>query len=117
MKIFKQLSIIFAVCLLGHFVSLLLPFAFPASVVSMILMLLLMIMKIVKPKSIKQTAELLLGNMAFFFIPAGVNIIQHYELIKGDILTLLLICVISTFITFAVTAYTVVGVIKLMKKS
>ena len=110
MKIFKQLLIIFAVCLLGHFVSLLLPFVFPASVISMVLMLLLMIMKIIKPKSIKETAELLLGNMAFFFIPAGVNIIQHYELIKDDIVTLILICIISTFITFTVTAYTVIGV-------
>ena len=107
MKIFKQLLIIFAVCLLGHFVSLLLPFVFPASVVSMVLMLLLIIMKIIKPESIKETAELLLGNMAFFFIPAGVSIINYFDVLRAALLPFLVICLVTTVLTFAATAYSV----------
>ena len=117
MKILKQLLIIFTVCLLGYLVSKLLPFSFPASVISMLIMLLLMLFHVIRPESIKETAEMLLGNMAFFFIPAGVNIIEHYDLIKGDLLSLFAVCFLSTFITFAITAFTVVGVIRMMGKT
>ena len=42
MKIIKQLTIISAVCLAGEAVSAVLPFAFPGSVISMIMLFLLL---------------------------------------------------------------------------
>lgn len=51
--------------------------------------------------------------MAFFFIPAGVTIMENYEFLKGSILQLLIICVVTMILTFAATAYTVKAVIVL----
>ncbi len=107
MKIIKQLTIISAVCLAGEAVSAVLPFAFPGSVISMIMLFLLLFLKFLKEDAIKETGDFLLGNMAFFFVPAATAIIEKYEILKGSILVIIFISIICTFITFFVTYYTV----------
>ena len=54
--------------------------------------------------------------MAFFFIPAGVGIITDFSKIRHSILPLLAVVVITTFITFAVTAVTVRSVMALQNR-
>ena len=64
----------------------------------------------------EEKADFLLGNMAFFFVPAGVSIINYFDILKSTVLQLLVICVVSTIVTFAVTAYVVTLTVKLMEK-
>lgn len=116
MKIFKQLFIIFLLCLLGQLISSIIPSNFPPSVISMVLLLILLLAGVIKEENIKETANFLLANMAFFFIPAGVNIIGKYEFIKGHVFQLFIICLITTFLTFITTAITVTTAIKIMRK-
>lgn len=116
MNLLKQLLIIFCICIAGQLISGLLPIPFPSSVISLILLLVLLIFHLIKLNSIKEVSEFLLANMAFFFIPAGVNIMEHFETIKKDIPVLLFICIVTTFLTFAASAYTVIGVTKLMNR-
>lgn len=116
MNILLQLSIVFGVCLLGEFICLYLPFSFPASVMCMIVMLVFLLLKFVKTTQIKEISEFLLGNMSFFFIPAGVSIIEHYEEVNGKIIALIAVCAISTLVTFLITAYTVIFVVKIQNK-
>ena len=116
MKILKPLLLIFAICLISTGISAILPIPFPASVISLIILLILLLLHVVKSRSIKEVSNYLLHNMAFFFIPAVVGILSSLEEIKNSILPLLVICVVSTFVTFAVTAFTVAGIMKLMEK-
>lgn len=116
MNILKQLLIIFALCLCGEFISSLLPFAFPASVISLILLFTLLVLKWVKPEQIADVSEFLLGIMAFFFIPSGVAIMEKYHLIRSALLPLAAIVLLTTVITFAVSGYTVLFFIKLMDR-
>ena len=116
LNLMVQIGIVFGVCLVGEGLSLLLPFAFPGSVISMVLLFLLLLFRILKVEHIKQKAEFLLKNMAFFFIPAGVSILDQIPVIKDSILPLLLICFITTILTFFATAMTVRGVIALQNK-
>ncbi len=116
MKVFTQLSLIFCVCLLGQLVASMLPVAFPGSVMGMLLMLLLLCLKVVKLSQIKETAEFLLSNMAFFFIPAGVGVTAYYDKLSGKVTLLLLVIALTTLITFLVTAYTIMGVLKIQAK-
>ena len=53
--------------------------------------------------------------MAFFFIPAGVSIINYFDVLKSSVVQLVIICVVSTVITFAVTAWSVKLTLRLMK--
>lgn len=107
MKLLVQIGIVFGICLVGEGIAQILPFPFPASVISMILLLVLLLTKVVKVHYIQQKADFLLKNMAFFFIPAGVALIEQVDAVKDSALILLFICFVSTFLTFGATALTI----------
>ena len=54
--------------------------------------------------------------MAFFFIPAGVGILENFDQLKANLLLFLAVCVLTTFITFFVSAMTVRAMMALQKK-
>ena len=107
MKIIKQFGIIFSLCWIATVIEGLLPIAFPASVIAMLLLLLCLMTGVLKIDHIREKSDFLLANMAFFFVPAGVNVINYLDILKANWLPLLLICVITTVITFAATAYSI----------
>lgn len=116
MKILLQIGIIFAICFLGEIVSVLIPFNFPSSVISMIILFLLLLFNLLKIKHIKEKSDFLLKNIAFFFIPSGVAIIDNMEYLNGNIIKILFICFITLIFTFISTAYTVKFVMLLQNK-
>ena len=75
MKILMQLAIILFICLLGEVIAAVLPFPFPASVISMLLVLALLLWGPLKIYHIQKQADFLLDNMGFFFVPPAVAII------------------------------------------
>ena len=114
MKIIKQFGIIFSLCWLATVIEGLLPIAFPASVIAMLMLLVCLLAGVLKIDHIREKSDFLLANMAFFFIPAGVNVINYLDILKENWLPLLLICVITTVVTFAATAYSVRLVMRLL---
>ncbi len=100
MKTGKEFSIILCIALLSTFIANYLPL--PASIISLIILFLLLILKIVKPSHIKTTSNFLLMYMPLFFIPSTVKIMVDYHLISPFIINYLIICVISTILTFLV---------------
>ena len=116
MKIIKQVGIIFLTCWLSQVIEKILPFTFPAAVIGMILLFLCLVSGILKIEHIQEKSEFLLSNMAFFFVPVGVSMINYLELLKKNLVPILVICVLSTVITFAVTAYSVKLTIRLLER-
>lgn len=116
MKILTQIGIIFLIYFLGEFITRLLPFAFPSSVMCMIILLILYFLKVIKKYSIKQTVDFLLNNMAFFFVPAGVSMIKYFGVLQNSLVQILIICTISTVVVFGATAYTIRFVVCLENK-
>ncbi len=112
-----QIGLVFAICLLGQLVSVLIPVPIPGSVISMVLLFLLLYFKAVHVDRIRQKADFLLKNMAFFFVPAGVGIISQFTEIREHLVALLGVVVLTTFLTFGSTALTVQGVMKLQSWS
>lgn len=104
MRILLQLSLIMAVCLAGNAISSILPFTFPGSIIAMLLLFALFCLKLVRVESLNPTASWLLQNMAFFFLPANLMIMEELDLISQVWLELLLIALVSTVVTFAVAA-------------
>ena len=116
MQILKQLLIIFLLCLTGEGISAILPFPFPASVISLILLFVLLSVHIIKTERIKDISDFLLKNMAFFFIPAGVSIMEKLSFIRSSIVPILAITLITTILTFCVSGYTVSFLIKFLNR-
>ena len=104
MKILYQIAIIFFLCLMGEIIGATLPFPFPSAIIAMLLLALALFTGILKIDHIREESDFLLSNMAFFFIPAGVKVIEHFDLIKQVWWQFFLIAIASTVIVFLVTA-------------
>ncbi|MCR5724973.1 MAG: CidA/LrgA family protein [Treponema sp.] len=104
MKILLQLAFVCAICIAGNAVSSILPFAFPGSIIAMLLLFALFCLRLVKVEQLNPSGKWLQNNMAFFFLPANLMIIEELGLISQVWLQLLLISVVSTIVTFAVAA-------------
>ena len=85
MKLIKQMAIIFALCLAGDILSKFIPL--PATILAMALMLILLGTKIIKVENIEEASGLIIGNMAMFFIPSNVSILENLGYMTGNILT------------------------------
>ena len=116
MKIIRQIGIIFTVCWLSILVEKILPFAFPASVIGMIFLFICLLTGVLKIEHIQEKADFLLENMAFFFVPAGVSIINYFDVLKSTWIQLVVICIISMVVTFAVTAWSVKLTVRLLTR-
>lgn len=116
MKIMMQIAIIFLICLLGEAIAAILPFPFPSSVISMVLVFCLLLWSPLKVYHIKKQTDFLLDNMAFFFIPPAVSIVENLHYMHGKLVILIFICLVSILTTFAITAWTVTAMVKLEEK-
>ena len=107
MHIMGELALIFGICLVGEGVAALLPVAFPASVISMVLLMVLLLTGVVKDRHIQRVSHFLVANMAFFFLPSFVGLLEHIELLKSQLVPLLLIIVLTTPVVYLITGWTV----------
>lgn len=107
MHIMGELALIFGICLVGEGVAALLPVAFPASVISMVLLMVLLLTGVVKDRHIQTASHFLVANMAFFFLPSFVGLLEHIELLKSQLVPLLLIIVLTTPVVYLITGWTV----------
>lgn len=104
MKLFRQLLIILGINLAGEIISHLLKLPLPGSIVGLLLLLVLLTTGIVREKQIAETADFLLNNMGFFFIPAGVSIMISHQALKGNYLQTLFIILVSTLLVITISS-------------
>ena len=114
MKIIKQIGIVMGLCWISLVIEKLLPFAFPASVIGMILLLICLFTGILKLEHIREKSDFLLSNMAFFFIPAGVSMINYLDILMENLVPILVISIVSTFVTFIAADLSIRLTLKLM---
>ena len=76
----------------------------PGSVIGMILLFTALCLKIVKPDRIKPVAKFLCDNMALFFVPAGVGIVNALDILSRYWQAVLVACAVSTVIVIVVVA-------------
>ena len=111
-----QIGIVLGICLAGECISALLPFILPGNIIGMIVIFILLLVRVMKIDHIRQKAQFLKQNMAFFLVPSSVSIIQHTELLKEILIPLLVISMVSTILTFLATAFAVSLTMKLTQK-
>ena len=95
MKILLQIGVVCGVYWAGQCIEHLLPFPFPASVISLLLL------RVLSTGHVRETAEFFTGNMGFFFLPATVSIMNYVDTIFENAAAFFTICVVSLLTTFA----------------
>ena len=111
-----EIAIIFGISLVSEGISALLPIPFPASVISMLILLGLLLSGTVKDRHIRRTCGFFTSNMAFFFLPPCVGILEHVGTLSSVLLPFLLICIITTPLVYLVTAWVIQGMMKLQAR-
>ena len=107
MKLLLQIGVIFGLFWLSQGIEAVLPFSFPASVISLILLLVLLCAGVIKQQHVHETTDFVLKNLAFFFVPVTVTIVEYLDILMENGVAFVVICVVSTILTFAATAWAV----------
>lgn len=116
MNILIQLAAIFGICLAGEAVSALLPIVFPGSICAMLILLILLCTRLIKTEQLAPTSTWFQRNMAFFFLPANISIMEEFGLISRLWMQLVFIGVASAVVTFAAAAWAATLAIKVQNK-
>ena len=107
LKLLIQIGIIFGLYWVSQGVEAILPFPFPASVISMLVLLALLVSKGLKVERVREVADFAMGNLSFFFVPVVVSVMNYVDILAEKAVALLVICLVSTVLTFGVTAWVV----------
>lgn len=112
MHVFAQLALLLVVCVAAEGIVTVLPFAFPSSVLAMLILLALLLCRVVKPKQLEETSSFFLNNMTFFFVPTCVGILKYTDVLFSSFWAIVLISILTTPLVFFVTGHVVQAAMK-----
>ena len=98
-----EFMLILVINYIGILISTVLHFPLPVTITALLLLFLLLQFKVLKLEKIENAANFLLLNMTLFFMPPTVKIIDSYDLLEKDLVKIIIIIVISTFLTMGIT--------------
>ncbi len=78
----------------------------PGPVLGMVLLFIFLSIRGSVPDELSKVSSALLGNLSLMFVPAGVGVMVHFELLGTDAIPLSAAVIGSTVLTIAVTALT-----------
>ena len=99
----REFMLIFTINYVGMLLSKILHLPLPGTIVSLLLLFLMLQFKVLKLEKIENAGNFLLLNMTIFFMPPTVKIIDSYELLEKDLFKIIVIIIVSTFLTMGVT--------------
>jgi putative effector of murein hydrolase LrgA (UPF0299 family) len=111
-----EIAILFLICLLSEGISAVLPFSFPASVISMVLLLFLLLSGLLKERHIDRVSRFLVGNMAFFFVAPCVGLMEHTDALLACLFPFLFIVILTTPLVYFVTAWVIQWMMSFRRK-
>ena len=111
-----QILGLFVFTYLGDVISNFLKLPIPGSIVGLVLLFLCLYFKIIPERFIKEGAGFVLVILPLFFIPATVGIIQYPDFLSGKGVLLIVLIMVSTFLTMIVAGYTSQRIEKKMRE-
>ena len=116
MKYIYQIGIISIISFVAELLYVLLPFPVPASVYGLVILLVLLLTKVVKLEQVEDVADWLIKIMPILFVGPSVGRLNSFDDIKGQVLPLVIMCMLSTLGVMIVTSVTAQAVIRIKRK-
>ena len=116
MKYLKQFGIIIAISFLGELLRSLIPLPIPASIYGLVLMLLALQTRVIALDKVKDTAKLLIEIMPLMFIPAAVELMESWVVLKDILVPVIIITLVSTVAVMVVSGWATQGMIRREQK-
>jgi holin-like protein len=117
MKIFREAIIVLGIYLLGEIISRWFSLPIPGNILGMLILLVLLCTKVIKVEKVENISDFFLEHLAFFFIPAGVGLLNSFTSIKDSLLLIILLCVVTTAIVIVTTGLIVQFIMNLQRKN
>lgn len=105
MPLIMGMSVLLVCQFAGELVARGLTLPIPGPVIGMVILLVALMIHGRVPSSLRLTGEGLLRYLTLLFVPAGVGLMVHFELIGMDLWPIVLTLVASTAVTLGVTAW------------
>lgn len=102
---FRQLAIIIGCLAVGEFIVWLTGVCIPSSILGMLLLTALLKAGIVKLEWVETTSNFLVKNMGFFFVPPGVALMLYFDIIRAELLPIVVATVLSTILVLVTTGW------------
>ena len=112
MKFIKGITIIFGITMIGEFLNVLLPLPIPSGVYGLFLLLGALCLKAVKLEDVEEPGGFFLDTMPLMFIPAGVGLMNSWDVMESVLIPLTVITAASTIFVMAVTGKTAQRIIR-----
>lgn len=112
----REFMLIFTINYVGILLSKILHLPLPGTILSLLLLFLMLQFKVLKLEKIENAGNFLLLNMTIFFMPPTVKIIDSYELLEKDLFKIIIIILVSTFLTMGITGKVVQLMIDLKER-
>ena len=91
-------------------------FVVPAPLMGMIILYILLVTHIVKLPMVEKAGDAMLSILPFLFIPSGIQLIDHMDIIEKEGIKVFIIAIVSTLIILASIAYVGALVMNIHKK-
>ena len=116
MKYIRQFGIILLLSFLGEFLHALIPLPIPASIYGIVLLFTSLETHIIKVDAIRETSSFLLEILPMLFVPAGVGLLEKWDVLRPVWLPFVVIVVVSTFTVLAAAGRVTQYVMRLHRK-
>ena len=113
MKYMAQVGIILTISFIGEILNYIIPVQIPACIYGLIIMFICLYTKVIKLDSVKETATFLIEIMPVMFIPAAVGLMNSWGVLRGVIVPIGIITIVSTIVTMIVTGHATQQVISM----
>ena len=103
MKYLSQFCIILGFSLAGEALQMLIPLPIPASVYGLVLLFGALCLGLIKLPQVRETGTFLAGIMPVLFVAPAVGIVEHWALIRPNLLPIALLILATSVLTFGIS--------------
>lgn len=100
-----QCAILFGCLALGELIVYLTGIKLPSSIIGMLLLTFFLKAGVVKLNWVQGISDFLVKNLGFFFVPPGVALMLYFDIIKAELLPIVVATVVSTILVLVVTGW------------
>jgi holin-like protein len=101
----RQCTILFGCLALGELFVYLTGVKLPACIIGMLLLTLFLKWGWVKLEWVRGISDFLVANLGFFFVPPGVALMLYFDLIRAQLVPIVVATVVSTVVVLVVTGW------------
>ena len=105
MKYLKQMAVLGTITLVSELLNLFLPLPVPASIYGLIILFILLCTGILKLDMIENLADFMLSLMPLLFVAPTVGLMTRWDILRDNLIGLLITCIVSAVIVMAVTGW------------